>query len=347
MTTKYFLDGSTILAQQTGSDVLWFLYESDGTRVGFTYNGADYYYTKNAQGDVTGIVDRDYNTVVQYSYDAWGKLLVTTGSMANTIGKINPFLYRGYYYDAETGLYYLNSRYYDPQTGRFLNTDGYVSTATGLLGYNMFAYTNNNPIRMKDSNGSRATECDDGSGRWMYVNSTGKVFQGGKAPKSQSYNVLTGIGAAVPVIGAVTQKGTTHTVKSGGLNDGNIRTWNAGADKYLSKADYIGKSIGDSIKGAEKIDKGCIIGAIAVAGISNYIDYGFSTDFLVGWGFDTLSGLAIGAMSAALVGAFVVGFAVTAPVAGIALATVAVTAGISYLAEPVLDSYKKKLTSIV
>lgn len=151
--TKYFLDGSTILAQQTGSDVLWFLYESDGTRVGFTYNGADYYYTKNAQGDVTGIVDSNYDTVVQYSYGAWGKLLGTTGTLASTIVKVNPFLYRGYYYDAESGLYYLNSRYYDAQTGRFLNADSQINPSIGLVGTNLFAYSLNNPVNMADSLG--------------------------------------------------------------------------------------------------------------------------------------------------------------------------------------------------
>ena len=85
--TSYFLDGSTVVAQKTGDDVLWFLYDSDGTRVGFTYNGTAYYYTENAQGDVIGIVDKDCSTVVEYSYDAWGKLLGTTGSLAGTVGK--------------------------------------------------------------------------------------------------------------------------------------------------------------------------------------------------------------------------------------------------------------------
>ena len=77
---------------------------------------------KNAQGDVTGIVDSEMNVVVEYSYDAW----------ADLIGKLNPFLYRGYYYDVETGLYYLNSRYYDAQTGRFLNADSNISIGEDL-----------------------------------------------------------------------------------------------------------------------------------------------------------------------------------------------------------------------
>ena len=110
---------------------------SDGTRVGFTYQDEAYYYLKNAQGDVTGIIDSDLNVVVEYTYDAWGKLIDTTGSDANFIGKLNPFLYRGYYYDAETGLYYLNSRYYDPVTGRWTNSDSVLNN--DILG-NDFLY---------------------------------------------------------------------------------------------------------------------------------------------------------------------------------------------------------------
>ena len=81
--------------------------------------------------------------------------------MADTVGKINPFLYRGYYYDSETGLYYLNSRYYDPETGRFINADGAVSTGTGILGFNMFSYCNNDPTGMVDDGGSRPLAMSD------------------------------------------------------------------------------------------------------------------------------------------------------------------------------------------
>ena len=89
---------------------------------------------------------------MEYTYDAWGKLLSTTGSMASTVGKVNPFLYRGYYYDSETGLYYLNSRYYDPQTERFLNADGEISA--DLQGANLFSYCGNNPVSRIDSDGN-------------------------------------------------------------------------------------------------------------------------------------------------------------------------------------------------
>ena len=100
------------------------------------------------------------NTVVTYAYDAWGKLLSTTGSLASTVGAVNPFLYRGYYYDSETSLYYLNSRYYDPQIGRFISEDSAVSTGIGFLEHNMFAYCNNNSVRMIDTDGLRPLATD-------------------------------------------------------------------------------------------------------------------------------------------------------------------------------------------
>ena len=88
-----------------------------------------------------------------YIYDAWGNILSITGSMAGTLGQVNPFRYRGYYYDTETGLYYLNSRYYDAEVGRFINADGIIGANGGIVGYNMFAYCNNNPIMYSDPNG--------------------------------------------------------------------------------------------------------------------------------------------------------------------------------------------------
>jgi len=154
LTTEYFIDGSTILAQKTGNDVMWFLYDSDGTKIGFTYNGQNYYYLKNAQGDITGIVDKSCNTVVEYTYDAWVKVLNMTDSSGDAhIGQKNPFLYRGYYYDSETGLYYLNSRYYNPQTGRFLNADGNCGVVGNIQSYNVFEYGFNHPVNAIDPTG--------------------------------------------------------------------------------------------------------------------------------------------------------------------------------------------------
>ena len=108
----------------------------------------------NLQGDVIGLLDSSGSFVASYTYDAWGNPLSSTGSLASTIGTLNPLRYRGYVYDSETGFYYLQSRYYDPQTGRFINADGYVSTGQGIMGNNMFAYCANNPVNLIDPTGN-------------------------------------------------------------------------------------------------------------------------------------------------------------------------------------------------
>ena len=118
-----------------------------------SHNGTTYYYITNIQGDVIGIANQSGQLVVQYLYNAWGVHLETTGTMAATLGQLNPLRYRGYVYDTETELYYLQSRYYDPELGRFINADAFVSTGQGLLGNNMFAYCLNNPVLFSDANG--------------------------------------------------------------------------------------------------------------------------------------------------------------------------------------------------
>ena len=152
--TDYLLSGSNILMQKTGNDVIWYLIDGNGAVVGFELNNVRYLYMKNAQGDVIGITNDAGDIVVKYEYDAWGVLLSTTGSLAGTVGVKNPLRYRGYYYDTESGLYYLNSRYYDPVVGRFVNADGLVQTGNGLLDKNMFAYCGNDPVNMCDPTGN-------------------------------------------------------------------------------------------------------------------------------------------------------------------------------------------------
>ena len=110
----------------------------------------------NGLGDVMEILDKDGNAVVSYLYDAWGAPISVTGPMASTLGAQNPIRYRGYYYDTETGLYYLQSRYYDPVVGRFLNADGLLGANGDLMSYNLFAYCSNNPVNMSDPTGEIA-----------------------------------------------------------------------------------------------------------------------------------------------------------------------------------------------
>ncbi len=112
------------------------------------------YYVTNLQGDIIALVDESGNLMAEYSYDAWGKAL--QARYYNNCGMFvnyNPLRYRGYVYDYETGLYYLQSRYYDPEIGRFINADAFTSTGQGFVGNNMFAYCGNNPVTRKDPNG--------------------------------------------------------------------------------------------------------------------------------------------------------------------------------------------------
>ena len=153
-------DTATASNGTTTTETLYYAYDANGLPMSLTYTdttgtSTTYYYATNIQGDVTAILDTTGTAVVEYTYDAWGNPLTTTGSLADTLGKLNSLRYRGYLYDAETELYYLQSRYYNPKTGRFINADSYASTGQGLLGNNMFAYCNNNPANYFDSCGTR------------------------------------------------------------------------------------------------------------------------------------------------------------------------------------------------
>ena len=112
-----------------------------------------YFYVRNAQSDIIGIINSIGKQVVSYTYDTWGKLISITGDKA--LGEKNPYRYRGYRCDNETGYYYLQSRYYNPEWGRFLNADAIGGDVGALLSHNIFAYCNNNPVISKDPNGFR------------------------------------------------------------------------------------------------------------------------------------------------------------------------------------------------
>ena len=147
---SYVYNGGQLSQMTVAGNTLNFTYDASGTPMSVSYGSATYYYVTNLQGDVVAILNSSGTSVVTYTYDAWGKLLTTSGSMASTLGVHNPLRYRGYVYDTESGLYYLQSRYYDPQVGRFINADSYVSTGQGFGGNNMYLYCLNNPVNFID-----------------------------------------------------------------------------------------------------------------------------------------------------------------------------------------------------
>ena len=168
--TNYYYDSNkNLIALVKGNDTLLFYYDSDGNATSFSYNGTMYFYVKNLQGDVIRIIDLAGTEVASYVYDAWGNIKDTKGEP--TIREINPIRYRGYVYDTETSLYYLQSRYYDPFAGRFLNADIYCDTGTDTtLSTNMFAYCENNPISNYDASGQVIeTVLDIASAIWSLV----------------------------------------------------------------------------------------------------------------------------------------------------------------------------------
>lgn len=146
---SYVLENTSIVIEKRKDYMLYFLRDDSNNLLGFTYQGNTYYYKKNAFDDIIGIYDSNYKEVCTYNYDAYGSILFikdnTDKDITDTsnVALINPFRYKLYYYDTETNLYYLNSRYYSSKIGRFINCDGYISTNTWIIGFDMYTYCNN------------------------------------------------------------------------------------------------------------------------------------------------------------------------------------------------------------
>ena len=163
---QYFYSGDLLVSEYDGVEYTNFTYGPNGEPVGFSFFDVEsnepmgyYYYLKNIQGDIIGLIDFKGEIECTYSYDAWGKFLGAYDENGNEITNpysaalSNPLRYRGYYYDDETGLYYLNSRYYNPEWGTFICADGYVSTGEQIVAKNMYAYCLNNPVNYADPSG--------------------------------------------------------------------------------------------------------------------------------------------------------------------------------------------------
>ena len=149
--TEYQWAGDLLLSEKTDGRIIWYCYDSQANLISVTIRGITYFYVRNVQGDIIALVDADGKVVVKYTYDSWGKVVAVTGELADTVGAQNPFRYKGYYYDNETGMYYLKSRYYDAEIKRFICADvGITSIIKDTKGNNLFCYCFNNPLNMKD-----------------------------------------------------------------------------------------------------------------------------------------------------------------------------------------------------
>lgn len=155
--TEYRMAGDLLMSETTNGQTLWFTYDSNANLFSMVTGGKHYFYQRNLQNDIIALVDESGDTVVNYTYDSWGKVLSITGSRKDTIGQLNPFRYRGYYYDKETGMYYLKNRYYDPELRRFISSDAVTTLAAStetLHNRNLYTYCNQNPLTRSDSNGN-------------------------------------------------------------------------------------------------------------------------------------------------------------------------------------------------
>ena len=164
-TYSYVTQNGKVVRQGWLNITLDFTYDESGRPFAMIYTSGTetpvtYYYVLNLQGDVVGLIDESGEWVAQYTYNAWGEVLSVTNASGTAItssthiANLNPLRYRGYYFDSETGFYYLQSRYYDPVTHRFINADSLASTGQGIIGTNMFVYCLNNPVQRTDGGGT-------------------------------------------------------------------------------------------------------------------------------------------------------------------------------------------------
>ena len=198
VTTHYVYDGDVLLAEYTNNETIVYIYDAFDSPIGFAYRSSSYsedtwdvcWYEKNLQGDTVAVYSSTGTKLVSYTYTAWGDFTTTyhNGGASTTAVK-NNLTYRGYYYDRDLGMYYLQSRYYDPVIGRFINADS--ALYDNLLGYNLFAYCYNNPVMYIDPTGC-APDLD------LLFKGSLLVVIGGLALAS---TLLTG-GSCIPLVAA-------------------------------------------------------------------------------------------------------------------------------------------------
>ena len=195
--TRYYLNGSKIVALETGSEKLHFIYDQSGNLFAMKAGSELYYYLHNCQNDIIGLVDSMGTQVVSYQYDSWGKPVGMTDATADGVGSKNPFRYREYCWDEETGMYYVNSRYYDLETCRFISADDtdVLEVQDDLYDKNLYAYCDNNPISRVDEEGDM----------WQFALASGGTLAAGSGFSLSALggSIMASLGAITPVGWAV------------------------------------------------------------------------------------------------------------------------------------------------
>ncbi len=250
ITTKYHLVGDKVTYESDGSNEIYYTYDSNGNLISMNLNGTEYYYVRNGQNDIIGLVDSTGTQVVIYTYDAWGSLVSTTGTLADTVGKMNPYRYRGYRYDEETEYYYCQSRYYVPEWGRWLNADAVVGQTGLLLSHNMFAYCYNNPVNMADPDGDIAL--------WIVGGAIGAVagaiIAGASSGWDWRYMAAGAVGGALVGMGAgaLAQTAYAGIVGAGAASGGTIVIGET-MKRVISYANNINAQVYNGFKFYDKI----------------------------------------------------------------------------------------------
>ena len=202
--TYTYVGDKLVYESRSDGKEFYFFYDSYNNLTAIRYISGStdnyYYVTTNLQGDVLGIYTGGGVLLASYEYDAWGNCTVTSHNANFTIGEDNPIRYRGYYYDSETGLYYLQSRYYDAEIGRFINSDNITDSGSGILGYNTFIYCANNPVNGADPSGHNFFK-KLGKHLWSNFKATISLFSLPFKHTNVEIGVGTGIGGGIEFSG--------------------------------------------------------------------------------------------------------------------------------------------------
>ncbi|AOR23451.2 hypothetical protein BGI42_06730 [Clostridium taeniosporum] len=299
ITTNYHLVGDKVTYEDNGIDKIYYTYDASGQLVSMSITSSttpdingEYYYIRNAQGDIIGLFDGTETQIASYSYDSWGKLIsIKDGSGVDitndteSIGYKNPYRYRGYRYDTETGLYYLQSRYYNPEWGRFINADGIIGQTGELLVHNLFAYCKNNPVNMKDENGFRpifsaslSEETDEMKEVSLAIMNNRYNYKSGYIKKSFDYKTSAKKGTISGSIDKIGEVASGTFIKE-------KKVWKSFNTLTLGK--YV-NNLSKGIKFSKK--------ALGVAGTVGFVAWDLSNNLIkgecVGAGIDVLSAVA-------------------------------------------------------